>query len=133
MDESEVVSIVWAAHARSPQHAPAAIPVSLQRVSCRRPPNWLLVSFRTLTKPYMVGHHQHFSMTACGKGGHLQQREMHSTSCNGTHGSVCMGTQVQDEGDVDQLLDVEYEDDAVEDAFENEFGDMPGAAQVTTD
>jgi hypothetical protein len=38
---------------------------------------------------------------------------------------------VQDEGDVDQLLDVEYEDDAVEDAFENEFGDMPGAAQVT--
>lgn len=40
--------------------------------------------------------------------------------------------QVQDEGDVDQLLDVEYEDDAVEDAFENEFGDMPGAAQVRT-
>lgn len=42
----------------------------------------------------------------------------------------CKRPQVQDEGDVDQLLDVEYEDDAVEDQLENEFGDMPGAAQV---
>lgn len=37
---------------------------------------------------------------------------------------------MQDEGDADDLLDTEYEDDAVEDQFENDFGDMPGTAQV---
>jgi len=39
---------------------------------------------------------------------------------------------VQEEGDVPELLNVEWDEDEVEERLENDFGDMPGAAQATS-